>query len=587
MHELPEGHRDGDTPQPAPTQNPCSHMPSPRDNLSPHDVPAERPVGRASGGRAAHVSPDPHSDPGAPGPTIVESERRFRSLIAATAQVFWTADPDGQMRDSPMWRAMTGQSVEEMLGLGWLRAVHPDDRPAVASAWESAIRRSATFDLEYRVRLHDGFFCWYAARGVPVTDEAGLIVEWVGTYTDIHDRKRSQELERFLLEAARQLSASLDLGATLRAVTSLALSRFADYCIVYLIEPDGTYRQVAGAHAVPEKASLLQRLGERYRPDPENPHSPVACAIGSRTPVLVPSAATGPLRPPSTDPDFIRIVGELATISYMVVPLIARDEILGAMVLAASVSGRIYDTQDLAQAELLGARAALAIDNARHFMEAQETRDRALRAAHLESQLAQARLETLRAQLNPHFLFNALNTIAMLVRRNASREAIRGVVSLSELLRKVLAGTGAAEVPLREELGVIEHYLGIEQLRFGSRLGVNIAAEPDTLDALVPSLVLQPLVENAVRHGIAQSRDGGTVEVRCRRANGSLIINVRDDCVGLAEGWDPPTSGGIGLANTRERLLRLYDRAQRFDVRNAPGGGALATIEIPFHTATP
>ena len=538
-----------------------------------------------AGARDAHLRSDSRRDSAAPAQTIVESERRFRSLVEATAQVFWTADPGGQMRDSPMWRTMTGQSVDEMIGVGWLEAVHPEDKPAVAMAWEDAIRQSATFDLEYRVRLNDGSFCWYAARGVPVTDDAGRLVEWVGTYTDIHDRKRSQELERFLLEAARQLSASLDLGATLRAVTNLVLSRFADYCLVYLIESDGTYRQVAAAHAVPEKTSLLEQLGQRYSPDPTNPHSPVARAIATRSPVLVPSSAADVAQPASTDPAFLRIVRELAPVSYMVVPLIARDEILGAIAVAASVSGRVYDSQDLAQAELLGARAALAIDNARHFMEAHETRDRALRAAQLESQLAQARLETLRAQLNPHFLFNALNTIAMLVRRNAGQEAIRGVVSLSELLRKVLAGTGAIEVALRDELGVIEHYLGIEQLRFGSRLKVRIAADPETLDALVPSLVLQPLVENAVRHGIAQSREGGTVEVRCRRANGSLIINVRDNCIGLPEGWDPLTSGGIGLANTRERLLRLYQRDQRFDVRNAPDGGALATISIPFHTA--
>ena len=531
-----------------------------------------------------HAGSPPALDSTPPPRTIVESERRFRSLIAATAQVFWTADPDGQVQDSPMWRTLTGQSVDEMRGLGWLAAVHPDDRREVAAAWEAAIRKSALFALEYRVRLHDGSFCWFAARGVPVTDESGHIVEWVGTYTDIHDRKRSQEAERFLLEAARQLASSLDLGATLQVMTSLGLSRFADYCLIYLVESDGSYRQAAAAHALPEKASLLQELGRKYRPDPDNPHSPVARAIATRSPLLTPSAAAEKPDAITADPEVLRIRRELAPVAYMVVPLIARDEVLGAMVLASSVSGRTYDHQDLAQAELLGARAALAIDNARHFMEAHETRDRALRAAQLESQLAQARLETLRAQLNPHFLFNALNTIAMLVRRNAGQEAVRGVVSLSELLRKVLAGTGAIEVPLREELGVIEHYLGIEQLRFGNRLTVRIAADPETLDALVPSLVLQPLVENAVRHGIARSSKGGTVEVRCRRSNGSLIICVRDDCVGLAEGWDPMTSGGIGLANTRERLLRLYARDQHFDVRNAPGGGALATVEIPFHT---
>ena len=518
--------------------------------------------------------------------TVAESERRFRSLITATAQVFWTADPAGRMQESSMWRHLTGQSADEMIGLGWLEAVHPEDRPAVAAAWERAIRSGSIFDCEYRIRLHDGSFCWFAARGVPVTDDDGRIVEWVGTYTDIHDRRHAHELERFLLEAARLLASSLDLDATLRVVTKLVLSRFADYCLIYLVDPTGSYRQVAAAHVVPEKTSLLEHLGSRYTPDPRNARSPVARSIATRAPILVPAASQEDVTVITADPELHRIRRELAPVSYMVVPLIARDEVLGAIVVVSSVSGRVYDQQDLAHAELLGARAALAIDNARHFREAREIRDRALRAAQLESQLAQARLETLRAQLNPHFLFNALNTIAMLVRRKAGQDAIRGVISLSELLRKVLAGTGAVEVPLREELGIIRHYLGIEQLRFGDRLEVRFAIDPATLDALVPSLLLQPLVENAVRHGIAQSGEGGIVEVRARRANGSLVIEVQDDCVGLPDGWDPLSSGGIGLANTRERLQRLYAEAHRFEVRNAEGGGALASVTIPFHTSS-
>ena len=471
--------------------------------------------------------------------------------------------------------------------MGWLDAVHPDDRASVAAAWEGAIREQSMLDLEYRLRLQDGTFCWFAGRGVSVPDDAGRTVEWVGTCTDIHDRKRAQELERFLLEAARVLASSLDLDATLQAITTLVLSRFADYCLIYLVEPEERYRQVAAGHVLPAKTPLLHELAARYSPDPANPGSSVARSIRTRQPVLSARASAEEANALTRDPEVHRLWSELAPVSSMIVPLIARNEVLGAVAFVSSVSGRIYDEQDLAQAELLGARAALAIDNARHFREAREIRDRALRAAQLESQLAQARLETLRAQLNPHFLFNALNTIAMLVRRQAGADAIRGVVGLSELLRKILAGTGAIEVPLREELGIITHYLGLEQLRFGAHLDVRISADPDTLDALVPSLLLQPLVENAVRHGLARSSRGGAVEVRCRRVDGSLVIDVRDDGVGLAEGWDPRTSGGMGLANTRERLERLYQENHRFDVRNAPQGGALATVVIPFHKALP
>ena len=543
-------------------------------------------AGSMARARASERTGSPQPAEADVGRSLAESERRFRSLITATAQAFWTADPDGRMRDSPMWRGLTGQTREEMIGDGWLDAVHPEDRSQAVATWAQSVRETTTFDLEYRIRLRDGAFRWSASRAVPVIDDDGRIVEWVGICTDIHDRRRAQESERFLLEAARVLAASLDLGTTTQAVTGLAVQRFADYCLLYFVQPDGTYRQASAAHVDAGRMPLLRELGRRYRPEPGSSTSLVSRAIATRAPVLVAAAPGDGRGDVAADPNVHRILRELKPASWMIVPLIARDEVIGALVLVSSTSGRVYDEQDLAQAELLGARAALAIDNARHLSEVQEARDRALRAAQLESQLAQARLDTLRAQLNPHFLFNALNTIAMLVRRKAGPDAIRGVVSLSELLRKVLVGTGASEVPLRDELGIIEHYLGIEQLRFGNRLDVRIDAASDTFDALVPSLVLQPLVENAVRHGVSRSPGGGLVEVRCRRTDGSLVINVRDNCIGLPEGWDPETSGGVGLANTRERLQRLYRDRQRFDVTNAPGGGALATIAIPFHTAS-
>lgn len=393
------------------------------------------------------------------------------------------------------------------------------------------------------------------------------------------------EREQLLVEAARLLSASGGLDAILRDAARLVLPRLADYSIIYLRDASGAYVQSASSHVDSAKKPLLEELGRLHRPDPLNVHSVVARVGGSALPLVVESPTADQARLVFPDPEALRIALALEPVSLAIVPLVTHDDVLGVLVLALSESGRHYEADDLTYVELIGARVALAIDNARLFREAREARNRSVRAAELEAQLARARLDALQAQLNPHFLFNALNTVAMLVRRGANADALRGVVSLSELLRKVLVGNRSLEVPLHEELAVVEHYLSIERMRFRDRLTVAVEADADVRDALVPSLILQSMVENAVRHGIAPSKSGGHVAIRCHRRNDVLAIEVRDNGTGLPEGWDPRATAGIGLANTRERLERLYHDTHVFEVRSAPGSGTVATIEIPLRTS--
>ena len=390
--------------------------------------------------------------------------------------------------------------------------------------------------------------------------------------------------EQLLLEGARLLSASGGLDAILQQVTRLVVPRLADYSLIYLRDVTGGYAPVASRHVDRDKARLLEELRNRYRAEPSRVDEIIAPAMGSPLPMVVDPLTLEQAELILDDPDARRIATALAPAACVIVPLVAHNDVVGVLVLGSSESGRHSDAHDLTYMELIGARIALAIDNARLYRDAQEARDRSVRAAQLEAQLAHARLEALQAQLNPHFLFNALNTVAMLVRRGANADALRGVVSLSELLRKVLMGNRSLEVPLREELAVVEHYLSIERMRFRDRLTGTIAADPDVREALVPSLILQPIVENAVRHGIAPGSRGGHLEIRCRRRGDVVSIEVRDNGSGLPDGWDPTASSGIGLANTRERLERLYHAAHRFEVRSAPGEGTVAVIELPFHT---
>jgi LytS/YehU family sensor histidine kinase len=210
---------------------------------------------------------------------------------------------------------------------------------------------------------------------------------------------------------------------------------------------------------------------------------------------------------------------------------------------------------------------------------ARSAREKDRRQLRLEAQLADARLQTLRTQLQPHFLFNALNTVSVLMHEDADA-ADRILLQLSALLRRSLDSTEAHEVMLGEEIGFLEHYLEIEQARLGERFSYRIHVPDDCLQARVPNLILHPLVENAIRHGIATRAGPGRVDIAAERLGDSLRLRVVDDGRGLP----PAMTERVGLANTRARLRLLHADRQRFEVRNSVGGGVIAEIELPWRT---
>ena len=210
-----------------------------------------------------------------------------------------------------------------------------------------------------------------------------------------------------------------------------------------------------------------------------------------------------------------------------------------------------------------------------------------LRMEQLERSFSQARLNALRMQLDPHFLFNALNTISAQVEREP-RLARQMIEHLGDLLRLSLENKDRQEVPLMEEMAFLEHYLAIQRIRFGDRLRFETEIAPEVKYALVPCLVVQPLVENAIRHGISSRAAGGTVVVSAQRIGEDgeayqMEIRVRDDGVGLPEDWTLATSSGLGLSVTRERIQGLHPgNASRFSVRRLREGGTEARIVLPL-----
>jgi signal transduction histidine kinase len=214
-----------------------------------------------------------------------------------------------------------------------------------------------------------------------------------------------------------------------------------------------------------------------------------------------------------------------------------------------------------------------------------ESRDRAVRTSQLETQLVEAQLAALQQQLHPHFLFNTLHAISALMHKNVEA-ADRTLMRLSDLLRLTLENIGRHEVPLKSELEFLAKYLEIEQTRFADRLTVRFDIQPDTLDAQVPNLILQPLTENAIKHGVARTTGPGHIQITARREGDKLRMEVRDNGAGLSEdGWRA-LHKGIGVSTTRERLLRLFGADFRFEFHRHNPGLAVVVV-VPYRVEVP
>jgi signal transduction histidine kinase len=210
-----------------------------------------------------------------------------------------------------------------------------------------------------------------------------------------------------------------------------------------------------------------------------------------------------------------------------------------------------------------------------------QAREREIQAARLAAQLSEARLGALRMQLHPHFLFNSLNAITVLVRDGDNTSASRMLELLSDLLRQVLSKDEPHEAALAEEIEFIDRYLAIEQIRFCDRLRPRIEVDKAIAQAAAPRFILQPLIENALRHGIARRASAGIVQVSAHRQGGQLVLTVRDDGPGLPPAAEVST--GVGLSNTRARLAALYGDQASLEVSDAPGGGVVAIVRLPYH----
>jgi PAS domain S-box-containing protein len=303
---------------------------------------------------------------------IRRSEARYRNLVdaAPAPQAVWILDPGGKLlEDSPTWRSLTGQTAETLMNGGWMDSIHPDDRGRVLDTWGEALDATSPFATEYRARMADGSYRWFSARGAPLLDDDGSVIEWVGTAIDIDDQKRASEEIRFINDASALLSSSLDYQTTLATVSRLVVPRFADWCAVDIATEDGAYERLSVAHVDPEKVSFAYELNQRYPPDPASDQVLQAIRTGQK--VLVPQITEEMLQAGARDPEHLEVIRSLGLSSFLLLPMTARGRTLGAITFALAESGRFYSDRDLPLLEDLARRGAIAIDNSRLYQEAE------------------------------------------------------------------------------------------------------------------------------------------------------------------------------------------------------------------------
>jgi PAS domain S-box-containing protein len=369
-----------------------------------------------------------------------ESAERYRQLADAMPQIVWTSDVDGRATYyNRRWFDYTGMTEAEVDDHAWTRACHPDDLPAVLARRTQTLASGEVFEVEYRFRGADGTYRWHLGRAVPIHGDDGSIDFWIGTATDIDDRKRIEEAQRFLLDAGAELSLSLDWRAALRSIAKLAVPRIADWCAVHVVE-DGRISTLVVQHADPAKVVFARELQERYPPDRGRDRG-AAHVLRTGEPTLVEDIDPAAIDAVAQDDTHRGLLRELGLRSFLCVPVSARGEVVAAISLVSAESGRRFTELDLRTAEELALRTAAVIETSQLY-EQVEQRAQAARA-----------LETIADGV---VLLDRAETVLLW---NHAAESITGIAAADVLgrpAREVLPGYSGVTVESRPQTIPVE-----------------------------------------------------------------------------------------------------------------------------------
>jgi PAS domain S-box-containing protein len=527
------------------------------------------------------------------------NEQRYRALVLTTptAQAVSAANAEGNREeDSPSWRALTGQSFEEMRGRGFLNAISPSDRERVTRAWNEAIASRASFDEQYRLRLADGSYRWFASRAVAVYDAKGSAGEWVSTTTDIHDAKVSDDARRFLAKATELFSSSLNYEDTLKTLTSLAVPEIADWCTVDIAdETHPPHRRLAVAHVDPAKTEYAWELYRKYPSDPENDQ--VAAVMRTGKAQLVSTIPEGMLDALVKDEEQLRIVHELGLFSWMIVPLRSRGRVLGAVSFVSSDSQRRFTEVDLRHAEEFARRASVAIDNAMLYRDAQE-------ANRAKDEFLATLSHELRTPMTSILGWARLLRMGLPADEEAGAvEAIeKSALVQAQLIDDILDVSRIISGKLRVETEPVD----LRTIAEAALATVHPAAQAKNIEIVtafpqvLPSVAgdegrLQQVIWNLLSNAIKFTPRGGTVTLHIAAAASLLRLTVQDNGDGISREFLPHVfeafrqqdssttrvHGGIGLGLAIVRyIVELH--GGRVTVESAGAGkGSTFTVELP------
>ncbi|HEX8272178.1 MAG TPA: ATP-binding protein [Longimicrobiaceae bacterium] len=531
--------------------------------------------------------------------TVRESEARFRTLADSAPVMVWMAGTDGlcSFFNRP-WLEFTGRSLEQEVGNGWAEGVHPDDLERCLDVYTSSFRERRPFRMDYRLRSADGEFRWVMDSAVPLYTPAGEFSGFIGSCMDVHDRRVEEERERFLLGVGGVLGASLEHERTLAELARLLVPALADYASVDMVTPEGEIRRVETAHVDPALERVLRDVWERW-PYRAGERAGVPEVVRTRRPMLLPEIDPAEVAAFARDAEHLELLRRLGPRSYLCVPLVTRDRVLGALSLVMSDSGRRYAPADLELAEEVARRAAVAIDNARLYAAAVE-------ANQAKTDFMAVMSHELRTPLNAVigytdlFLAGIPTALPEPFRPQVERiqAAARHLLRLiEEILTFSRIEAGREEVhPAPADAAAIAQQSAalVEPLALERGLAFRVDAPPAgpalVTDAGRASQVLVNLLGNAVKF-----TEAGEVSLRVAEEPDAVAFVVSDSGVGIAPEqqeriFDPfwqvdqsisRRAGGTGLGlSVARQLARLL--GGDVTVQSADGRGSTFTFRLPL-----
>lgn len=535
---------------------------------------------------------------------VALGESQFRALFDFMPQLGWTALPDGFIDFyNRRWYEYTGTTYEEMKGWGWKSVHDPALLPAVTERWQHALATGTPFEMEFPLRRADGELRWFLTRVLPMRDGSGRITRWVGINTDIDDRRRagmaaeqSEQRLQILADASAILSSSLDYETTLQGLAAILVPAHADWCAVTLLE-NGQLVPVAVAHVDPSKVELARELQRRW-PARLDDTTGVANILRTGKSELYPQITDELLAAVITDPERLQVMRELKLRSSMSVPLSARSTVIGALTLIWAESSRTYGPEDVPLIEELARRAALAVDNARLYREAQE----AVRLRDEFLSIASHELKTPLTTIVLHItaiLRGLRKPDAPALDKLAARLSIvdqhihRLTALIEELLDVARATSGRLKIDRTEtDLSAVVRDAA-QRLRpnfaaAGSELVVEVSGpergmwDPARLDQVITNLLT-----NALKYGA-----GKPVTVALKREDNRVLIVVEDHGIGIASADQrriferfaravpAQNYGGLGLGLWISKEL-VEAMGGSIVVESEPGRGSRFTVALP------